>query len=77
MTDTSDPWWDPDDMEPLAEFIPTPHEVIDELTRHVCALTEPWAGPDYHDDHGHTFCLFAGWAIKYLTDSYPSVTEEP
>lgn len=56
----------------VGEFVPTIEQVIAELRLHVCSLDEPWAGPDYHNDHGHTGCLMIGWAIKFLSDAHPT-----
>lgn len=56
---------------------PTVEQVIEHLAGQVCSLDEPYAGPGYHDDHGHTHCLFVGWAIKMLRDAKPETTGCP
>ena len=70
---------DPLDLGDTAiPFVPTREQVIDVLKQLVCPLTEPWAGPDYTTDHGHTPCLFMGWAIEYLTeDACPASNTSP
>jgi hypothetical protein len=49
-------------------FVPTREQVIANLKDMVCSFDEPWAGPTYTTDHGHTLCLFIGWAIQYLSE---------
>lgn len=48
---------------------PSVEQVIEYLRQQVCSLDEPHAGPEYHDDHGHTHCLFLGWAIELLSET--------
>ena len=51
------------------DYAPDVEQIIEYLASQVCSLDEPWAGPDYHDDHGHTHCFFLGCAIKELREA--------
>lgn len=51
------------------DYAPDVEQMIEYLTQQVCSLDEPWAGPEYHSDHGHTHCFFLGCVIKHLMEA--------
>lgn len=56
------------------EWVPTTDQICQKLIDYVlCPAGSEYVGTDAVEgsDHGHTACLFVGWAIKRLRETGP------